>query len=873
MENFGLGVVLSLTDNATGAMNNIMGSLEKLQDEFTKAGSSLGGLAGQLSNLPTLLMGIGGATTAIGASLSAPFIGMAKSSIEAGATLENQMNMLSTLYGSAEKGKEAYLWAQKFAAESPMALADVIGMMQTLKPIGADVAKMYQTANGGSQQLLKFITDFSAARPDVPVFRIQSALRNLAGGNYQSIQQIFDLPNDVIARMKQGKDIGEKIAIAVNGLGVSGFTEKMNGSWQQMMSNLEDSWEAFKTNIANEGVFENAKSILKEFFDVINDLSNEDMKNMAMPIAEGISAVLAPVGLLVKGLTSLVATYRDLSREYPELVGGIMKVVSALGTLLTVVGSATLLYGVFLKLKTAYSAFMMSALGTTKLLTAMRVGFMAVARSALATVASMLPFIAIAGLFYLAWRTNFLGVRDLVTNVITKIVDIFNILVDFLDGKLSKKNFNLAQQYGMLDFLATWAEVSRVVQEFGKGLVDGIKKGLDYFEQLNQKYVNFKEMLGLGSADRKTENADSNQNEQANTHGFGDISNEQAQSWGEMGAIILGVATAFRVLYGVVKFLAPVFRVLFAVIRFLGPVFSFLGSTLAWVARIALVVASAIAAVVGVPVWVVGVVIALIVGLVALIYNYWDEVCVFFEGVWQAILAGFNAFCEWVGAGFNTICALCQSVWDAIVDFISSAIDSAIATFDNLYSSVTSTMSNIYDYVSEVWNNIKETLSHPIDAVVNFIKTGDSSAQEASGWQVPFANGGIVTRPTPALVGEAGYPEVIVPIDNSKNAVGLWQTAGRMLGLIGSETDTKSSINYNKTTASLNSGLTSMAKSFANQNQGADNTNIDSSDNRVIFNEGSIVVYATPNQDPYAIAREVIAQTQRETEIRAMMKR
>ena len=323
MENFGLGVVLSLTDNATGAMNNIMGSLEKLQDEFTKAGSSLGGLAGQLSNLPTLLMGIGGATTAIGASLSAPFIGMAKSSIEAGATLENQMNMLSTLYGSAEKGKEAYLWAQKFAAESPMALADVIGMMQTLKPIGADVAKMYQTANGGSQQLLKFITDFSAARPDVPVFRIQSALRNLAGGNYQSIQQIFDLPNDVIARMKQGKDIGEKIAIAVNGLGVSGFTEKMNGSWQQMMSNLEDSWEAFKTNIANEGVFENAKSILKEFFDVINDLSNEDMKNMAMPIAEGISAVLAPVGLLVKGLTSLVATYRDLSREYPELVGGI----------------------------------------------------------------------------------------------------------------------------------------------------------------------------------------------------------------------------------------------------------------------------------------------------------------------------------------------------------------------------------------------------------------------------------------------------------------------------------------------------------------------------------------------------------------------
>ena len=256
-----------------------------------------------------------------------------------------------------------------------------------------------------------------------------------------------------------------------------------------------------------------------------------------------------------------------------------------------------------------------------------------------------------------------------------------------------------------------------------------------------------------------------------------------------------------------------------------------------------------------------------------MIVTYWDELCAFFDGVWQSILEGFNAFCTLVGEGFNAISALCQSVWEAITGFISSAIDSAIATFDNLYASVTSIMSSIYDYVSSVWNSIKETLSHPIDAVVNFIKGGDSSAMQASGDMIALANGGVITKPTPALVGEAGYPEVVVPIDNSQNAIGLWKTAGQMLGLIGSDTDNQSAIDYNRTTSTLNSGFSNVAKSISRQNSGGESTTIDSSDNRVIFGEGSIVIYATPNQDPYAVAREVMAQAERKAEIRDMMKR
>lgn len=873
MENFGLGIVLSLTDNASGAMNSIMGNLERLQDEFTKTGGTLGDLEGKLSKLPNLLMGIGGATTALGASLTAPFVGMAKASVQAGATLENQMNMLSTLYGSAEKGKEAYLWAQKFAAESPMALSDVIGMMQTLKPIGADVQKTYATANGSMQGLLKFITDFSASRPDVPVFRIQGALRNLAGGNYKSIQQIFDLPNDVIERMKKGKDIGEKIAIAVNGLGVSGFTEKMNGSWTQMMSNLDDSWEAFKTNIANSGVFDTAKAYLKDFFDVINNLTTEDFKNMASPIAEGISMILAPVGILVKVLKSLVETYRDLSREYPQLIGGIMKLVTAFGTLLTVVGSGTMLYGLFLKLRGAYTAFMMSAVGTTKLLTAMRIGFMAVARSILATTLSMAPFIALAGLVYLAWRTNFGGLRDFTESVLTRLVDIFNILVDFLDGKLSKKNFNLAKQYGMLEFLATWAEASRVAQAFVEGIKSGIYETIQWFDELNTKYTNFKKFLGMTDADRNTDNmgnpAEKDGEGATVQAGFMSISNDVAKEWGNVASIFIMVSVGLKLVSSALKPVINFFRALWSVIRFIAPAFRLIASGGMWLARILLIVIGAIASVLSIPAWIVGVVVALIVGLVALIITYWEEIKTFFEGIWQSILEGFDNFCNFVSAGMTAIGEICQSVLDYFVGLVYSAIDSAISTFDNLYSSITNTMSNIYSYVSEVWENIKQTLSQPIEAVINIAQSGASALSGL----VPFANGGVVNRPTPALVGEAGYPEVIVPIDNTQNAIGLWKTAGQMLGLLDNDTDTQNAIDYNRTNATLSSGFSSVAKSFSRQQTSGENTSIDSSDNRVIFGEGSIVIYATPNQDPYAVAREVLAQAERKAEIREMMKR
>ena len=57
------------------------------------------------------------------------------------------------------------------------------------------------------------------------------------------------------------------------------------------------------------------------------------------------------------------------------------------------------------------------------------------------------------------------------------------------------------------------------------------------------------------------------------------------------------------------------------------------------------------------------------------------------------------------------------------------------------------------------YNTVKETISQPIKTAVSAV--GDFAAKIT-----PFASGGIVTRPTLSLIGEAG-PEAVIPLSRA----------------------------------------------------------------------------------------------------------
>lgn len=98
------------------------------------------------------------------------------------------------------------------------------------------------------------------------------------------------------------------------------------------------------------------------------------------------------------------------------------------------------------------------------------------------------------------------------------------------------------------------------------------------------------------------------------------------------------------------------------------------------------------------------------------------------------------------------------------------------------------------------------------------------------------AEGGIITRPEIALIGEAGR-EAIIPLEKQTRGTALWLQAGRELGLI-SDSNTASSVYQNNDTEMMN------IISFVRRNSVAGNiANVESS-NAESYNTISRIVNA-----------------------------
>lgn len=171
----------------------------------------------------------------------------------------------------------------------------------------------------------------------------------------------------------------------------------------------------------------------------------------------------------------------------------------------------------------------------------------------------------------------------------------------------------------------------------------------------------------------------------------------------------------------------------------------------------------------------------------------------------------------------------------AVISFASEAYATATSWISNLVNDVINFLINLpsacaeagaafvaaaEQWASDAYNAVLNWVSQIPSAVSNAIAGAWESikAQFSGGFTVgvsaaggkAYANGGVITSPEVALIGEAGYPEVIVPIDGSANAMNLWQTAGRMLGVGGAQTAAAPTVSLApslpKTSASSNSG-------------------------------------------------------------------
>lgn len=127
----------------------------------------------------------------------------------------------------------------------------------------------------------------------------------------------------------------------------------------------------------------------------------------------------------------------------------------------------------------------------------------------------------------------------------------------------------------------------------------------------------------------------------------------------------------------------------------------------------------------------------------------------------NAIRAGWLAFAGWFG---KTIITPITSLWNGFTGAVRNGMKSAADFVIGIWNNITRTVTNA---VNAVVNAIRSLLRPVINAVNSTITGFNRLSAKVGGAQLgtipAFAEGGVVTKPTLALVGEGGEREYIVP--------------------------------------------------------------------------------------------------------------
>ena len=185
------------------------------------------------------------------------------------------------------------------------------------------------------------------------------------------------------------------------------------------------------------------------------------------------------------------------------------------------------------------------------------------------------------------------------------------------------------------------------------------------------------------------------------------------------------------------------------------------------------------------PIGIVIMAIAALIGILYVLYTHFEEVQAFCASVWESPAAAVIAFITGpIGMLIYCVAGIIAN-WDTVKEWFSLLWENPSAAIDQFVSFLKSKLGEGFEWAQQKYETLREALSHPIDAVVNFIKGGDSAASAAAGVDISAnALGGIYKQGAFLTTFAERSAEAAIPIDGSARAVSLWRQTGEMLGLI-----------------------------------------------------------------------------------------
>lgn len=429
---FGLGLILSFTDQATAGMQGAIASLNQLTTTAENTGQSINGLADTLvlSSFSTVTGQLGNTFLNMGNSIVGSIKSIFNTISSVGSEFEGFRITLKQFYGKDTETQIQNL--MNYAKKSSYSVADLKDMLVVLKSQGIEAFdSISNSASGTSQVTMDWIGDLMAFKPDVYAQKWKLAIQNFLGsGETKMLRNILDA-----GKIEQiiGHDVGDTVAERmqnlteiVEKLNLTGLQQSMSTSWTTIASNFEDAWTRIYLAVADAGVFEKLKESMISIYSVFTEMDDDSLQSFASSIAGGLNLIATPVVAISKLLGKLVQGIVDLASSHPQL----MKLVVAFSSL---IGVGLVLTGVILKIMSAMSGVLL----TIKLWQSMSPMFSSLVASGFRKILlTLLPITVTLGALAIAWKYNFLGMQDSVNNLVTNLSNSFNTAKSAISGNI-----------------------------------------------------------------------------------------------------------------------------------------------------------------------------------------------------------------------------------------------------------------------------------------------------------------------------------------------------------------------------------------------------------------------------------------------------
>lgn len=465
---FGLGLVLSFTDNASAGINNAVNSLDKLTQKAENASNSLNQMA-SLSAISVVSNQIGSGFLKAGTTITGLFTNLLGHVQQTGSEFENFRITLNALYGDAEQAESAIGKLLDFSMKSPFEVDGVKDMLIVLKSQGIDAfSEITGSIGEARQESLSWIADLMAFKPDEATQRWKRALTNYLGsGEDRMLRNILDMGDiEQILGHEMGSTAEERmndIVEIVEKSGLTGLAQNLSTTWTGVASNIGDAFTKLYKAIADNGVFENLKTSFMSLSGAILSLDGKQIEALGKTIADGLNIIITPITKVVGKVNSFITSIVKLCETRPELV--------KLGMVLVAIAGGILLFvGVMLKATSAFSGLSLMILASGQSFGA--IGGI-IKTGILKMLGALIPFIATIGILALAWKSDFASIRTSTTFFVNGLTNSFKTARQAVNGSVQDLVSTLTELRNKDDFFSNLTIGIMKVMMVSKALADG----------------------------------------------------------------------------------------------------------------------------------------------------------------------------------------------------------------------------------------------------------------------------------------------------------------------------------------------------------------------------------------------------------------